>query len=295
MLPQPYHMHAMPTPRRRCGRRGPAAVAAVVEAAVGVEVGTEVAAESAIGVDAGIEVATESAVGVDAGIEVAAETAADAEALNASASRRNASQRGRSASRQATRPALALQHLAGGGAVSGPQRVAAPEFERVDAAGDRQLVDQGLVRDRGLGHAEAAEGARRRRMREDRARLRTHVRHAVRTHAVHRDPPGHGGAPGGVGPGVEISVELVSEQAPAGVGHRAGTNARRVPLGGGGHRLGARVGVAHRLVQQPRRQRHQGLDGLVEFAAETAPAGGGADAHLPGRDAEHVRHLVRSM
>ena len=189
------------------------------------------AAEAEAGVDADIEVEAESAVGVDAGTEVAAETAADAEALNASASRRNDSQRGRSASRQATRPALASSTWPVAVPVSGPQRVAAPEFERVDAAGDRQLVDQGLVRDRGLRYAEAAEGARWRRMREDRARLRTHVRHAVRTHAVHRDPPGHGGTPGGVGPGVEISVELVSEQAPAGLGHRAGTDARRVPLG----------------------------------------------------------------
>ena len=56
-------------------------------------------------------------------------------------------------------PHARLQHLAGRGAVSGPQRVAVPELQRVETQRDRQLVDQGLVSDGGLRHAEAAECA----------------------------------------------------------------------------------------------------------------------------------------
>ena len=65
-----------------------------------------------------------------------------------------------------------------------------------------------------------------------------------------------------------------------------------MPFGGGGHRLGARVGAAHRHPEHPCGQRHQGLDGLVELAPEAAAARGRPDAHPFGFDAEHVRHLV---
>ena len=139
VLPQPYHMHAIPAPRRRW--RPPA------------------------------------------------------EALKASASSRNAFQRGRSASRQATSPALASSTWPVAVRVADPQRVAPPELQRVEMQRDRKLVDQGLVRDGGLRHPEAPECPRRRRVREDGARVRPHVRHPVRTHAVHRNPPRHGGAP----------------------------------------------------------------------------------------------------
>ena len=42
----------------------------------------------------------------------------------------------------------------------------------------------------------------------------------------------------------------------------------------------------------PRGQSDEGLDGLVELAPEAAAAGGRADPHPIGLDAEHVRHLV---
>ena len=122
-------------------------------------------------------------------------------------------------------PHARLEHLPRRGPVAGTQRVAAPELERVCTQGDRELVDQGLVRDGGLRHPEAAEGAGRRRVREDGARVRTHVRHPVRTHAVHRDPAGHGVTPRSVRAGVEVAVELVPDQAAAGVGDRAGAHA----------------------------------------------------------------------
>ena len=189
-------------------------------------------------------------------------------------------------------PHARLQHLAGRGAISGPQGVAAPEIERIETRGRRQLVHQRLVRDGGLRHPEAAKGAGRRGVREDRARFRPYVRHAVGAHAVHRDPAGHGRAPRRVGAGVEIAIELVSDESAAGAGHRTGADARRVPLGGGGHRFRTRPGAAHRHSEHPRGERYQRLDGLIQLSAEASSARRRPDAHAVGRDAEHVRHFV---
>ena len=66
-----------------------------------------------------------------------------------------------------------------------------------------------------------------------------------------------------------------------------------MPLGGGGHGFGARVDDAHRAPRHPRRHRQQRLHRHVELAAEAAAAGGRADAHARGVDAQHARGLLQ--
>ena len=215
-----------------------------------------------------------------------------ADALKASASLRSARQCGRSASRHATESDAGFQHLARRGPIADPQRVAVPELQWIDSHRDGQLVHQGLVGDCGLGHPEAPEGAGRRGVRENCPRIRAHVRHPVRTHAVHRHPTGDGGPPRGVRAGVEVGVALVSEQAAIRLRDRPGADARRMPLGRGGHRFRSGIRASYRRPEHPCSHRNQGLDGLIELSAETAAAGRGADSDTPGRDPEHVRDLV---
>ena len=88
------------------------------------------------------------------------------------------------------------------------ERVQAAEGERVEGQTLGELVHEGLVRDRGLGHAEAAEGACGGLVGVDGARRRPHGRHLVRPARVHRHAVGDRRAPRGIGAGIEVAVEL---------------------------------------------------------------------------------------
>ena len=84
-----------------------------------------------------------------------------------------------------------FEHLPGGRRVAGAQRVDMAELEAVEAGFLRQIVEQGLVRDGGLRHAEAAEGAGGRVVGVDGARIVfAHAeRDTVPSHARARGPP----------------------------------------------------------------------------------------------------------
>ncbi len=64
-----------------------------------------------------------------------------------------------------------FEHLPGGRRVAGAQRIDVAELEPVDAGFLREIVEQRLVCDGGLRHAEAAEGAGRRVVGVDGARI----------------------------------------------------------------------------------------------------------------------------
>ncbi len=119
------------------------------------------------------------------------------------------------------------------------------------------------------------------------------VRHLVGAHAVHRHAVRHRRSPRGVGAGVEVGLHLEGREPALRVGRRLGPDARGMPLGGGGHGLRARVDDAHRAPRHPRRHRQQRLHRHVELAAEAAAAGGRADAHARGVDAQHARGLLQ--
>ena len=89
-------------------------------------------------------------------------------------------------------------------------------------------------------------------------------------------------APGGVGAGVEVGLHLEGGEPAVCVGGRLRPDARRMALGGRGHRLGAADRrCAPAASSTMRGDREQRLHRDVELAAEAAAAGGRADAHLP--------------
>ena len=185
-----------------------------------------------------------------------------------------------------------LEPLTGRGQVPGAQRVAQAEPEPVDAEAQRQIVDQRLVGDRGLGHAEAAKGAGRRAVGEDRAGADGDVRHAIGSGRVDRHPPGDRRSPGGVGAGVEIGARGEGPEAAFRIAAEARPDARRMALGRARHALGALVDQGDRPLDQGRGEREQRLHREIELAAEAAAAGRGQDAHPLRRDAQHARGLV---
>ena len=184
------------------------------------------------------------------------------------------------------------EHLARRRDIAVVQRIEAPDGPAVEPQPLGQIVHQRLVGDGGLRHAEAAEGAGRRVVGVDGARGNPRVGHLVGPHAVHRHAVGHRRPPRRVGAGIEVGPHLEGGEPALCVGRRLGPDARRMPLGGGGHGFRARVDDAHRTPGHPRRHRQQRLDRHVELAAEAAAAGGRADAHARGVDAQHARRLL---
>ena len=137
----------------------------------------------------------------EAGVADAVPHAADADAA-APCGRRAGVERGgigqqplpvRPAALRGTRasPALASSTWPVWRRVAGAQRVEVAELEAVDAGFLGEIVDQRLVRDGRLRHAEAAEGAGRRVVGVDGARAVAHMRHAIRARrrAPARGPP----------------------------------------------------------------------------------------------------------
>ena len=167
-----------------------------------------------------------------------------------------------------------------------------PELEPVKAGLGGQLVEQRLVHDRRLRHAEAAERPRHRAVRVDRPRERAHVRHEIRSGRVDRDAVRDGVAPRGVSAGVEVAREVGGHELPLAVAGEPRAHPGRVALRGRGHGLGPRVHRPHRPAELPRRDRQQRLHRDVELAAERATDRGGHDLHPLGLDPEDARGLV---
>ncbi len=109
---------------------------------------------------------------------------------------------------------------------------------------------------------------------------------------MHRHAVGDRRAPGGVGAGVEVAVELDGGQAPVRVAGEARRDLGGMALGRGRHGFGPRVGCAHRAVEEPGRRRDERLEREVELAAEAATRGRRHDAHLPRCQAQHEGELV---
>ena len=235
VLPQPYHMQAMPTPRRRRGDFG------VVRGDAG---------QRRVPIRLQCVQALRQAGGV-------------------------------------------RQDLSRRRGVAMVERVDAPDGPAVEPQPLGQVVHQRLVRDGGLRNAEAAEGAGGRVVGVDGARAHACVGHLVGSHAVHGHAVRHRRSPRGVGAGVEIGLHLEGREPALRVGGRLGPDARRMPLGGGGHRLRARVDDAHGAPGHPRRHRQQRLHRHVELAAEAAAARRRADAHARAVDAQHARRLLQ--
>ena len=193
--------------------------------------------------------------------------------------------RGRRAHR---RPAAAQRLEAGGqagargqllgcrGQRADPQRVAQAELERIDAELAGEVVHQRLVGDRRLGHAEAAERARRRAVGVDRAAGAQDRADRVRTHRMDRDAVGDGRAPRGVGAGVEVGVDGGGGEASVGVGAErrrdrapggASWSRPSTPAAGRGREPGGRggaprsrsaAGATGRACRRSRRRRRSG-------------------------------------
>ncbi len=129
-----------------------------------------------------------------------------------------------------------VEALARIGGVAGAQCIDVAELEAVDAGFGGEVVVERLVRDGRLRNAEAAEGAGGRFVGENCARAVAHVGNFVGAGAVYGHAAGDGGAPGGVGAGVEVAVGFVGDEAALGVAGGAGFDLGGVALGGGGHR-----------------------------------------------------------
>ena len=172
------------------------------------------------------------------------------------------------------------------------QRIAPPDLEPVQTELLRDVVEQGLVRDRRLRHAEAAKGTGHRFVGEIRVSMRVHVRHPIRAHGMNRHAVGHRRPPARVGAGVEHGIHFHGLKVALGIGAEARVHARRMALGAGHQAFGAGVHACHRPAEQPRRERDQRLHRQVELAAEAAATRGRHDAHLRGGESQHARHFV---
>ena len=230
VLPMPYHMQPMPTPRR-----------------------------------------SPAVVGVDAGGVFQRALPARGQRLQAG---------GEAGAR--------FQHLAGRRGVAGAERVLEAERQPVHAELRREVVHQRLVGDGGLRHAEAAKRARRRPVGVEGPAARGDVRHGVGARGVNRHAARHGRSPGGVGARIEGRVEGDRLQPAVGIAAHARLDRRGMALGARHHALGPLVDAGDRRAGEPGGERRERLDRDVELAAEAAAAGARHDAHLRGREAQHL-------
>ena len=184
------------------------------------------------------------------------------------------------------------EHLAGHGGVARLQRVEDAELQPIEAELLGEFVEQLLLRERALRHAEAAEGAGGNEMRVHRAGDGAIMRHPIGAGGVHRHAVGDGRAPGGIGAGVEIGGEIHRRQPPVARRADLGADAGGMALGRRHDRFGARIDHPHRPVQPPGRERDERLDRQIELGAEAAADRGRDDAHLRRRDAENFRDVV---
>ena len=115
--------------------------------------------------------------------------------LNASTAARSSRQRGHNASRQDLKPTPSLNTCPVTVVSPALERVADAKLQRIDAELDRKFVEQLLLRDRTLRHAEAAKGSSRHEVGVNSARSRTIMRHAVRAGGMDGYAIGDGRAP----------------------------------------------------------------------------------------------------
>ena len=198
----------------------------------------------------------------------------------------------RSASRQSAMPTPG-EHLAGGGGVAVAERVPQAELEPVDAGGVGEPVDQRLLRDRRLRHAEAAEGAGDRPVGVDRPGAR-HGR-AARGRGRWR-APARGSPPSAPSsrrrrcrrpPRSRARSRRPSASQPSAARMRAGWRLVVAAIDSGRVKV-MRTG---RPVSE-RREAEQRLHREVELGAEAAADRRGDDAHPLRRQAEHGGGVV---
>ena len=251
--------------------------------------------DGAVGADADADRRGVGQRGVAAAVPAARDADAVAERARGGVGRRGGGERlrpGRLERLEAVGDADALEDLAGGGGVAVAERVHQAEGEAVDAGGVGEAVEEGLLGDRRLRHAEAAEGAGDRTVGVDGARPGDDVRDAVGAGGVDGHAVRHRRAPARVGAGVEDAVEVEGGQPAVGVAAEAGGDRGRVALGGGRHRLAAGEGHARRAAGREGGEAEQRLDAEVELGAEAAADRRGQDTDALGRQPEQRGGVV---
>ena len=139
----------------------------------------------------------------------------------------------------------------------------------------RRAVHLPLAGERGLRHAEAAEGPVGRSVRGHGAAADARVRDAVGAGRVQHAARQHDRAERRVGAGVQHQVDVDGQQPAVPVEGRAVARARRVPLGRAGDVLAPLVDHRHRMpATQGQHGGLQGQDGRVVLLAAEGAAGG---------------------
>ena len=184
------------------------------------------------------------------------------------------------------------EDLAGDRGVARLQRIEDAKLEPVEAEPFGEFVEQLLLCERGLRHAEPAKGAGGNEMGVHRASDGAIVRHAIGARGMHRHAIGDGRTPGGVGAGVEVGREIHRRQPPVARRAHFRADAGGMALGRRHDRFGARIDHPDRAIEPPRGERDERLDRQVQLRAESAADRGRDDAHLRRRDAENLRDVV---
>ncbi len=216
-------------------------------------------------------------------------------ALNASAAARARAQRFAQRFQTGFDANAGAENLAGYGRRVARERIGDAKLERIDTEPQREFVEQLLLRDRHLRHAEAAECAGRHAMRMDRARQRTVMRNDIRPRRVNRDAVRNCRSPRGISAGIEVAGEIDADEFAVAVG--ADTHADRggMTLCGRGQQFRPAVGHRDGAIEMPRGDRDKRLDGKIELGAETAADCRRNNAHVAGAMPRIAATSSRSM
>ena len=127
------------------------------------------------------------------------------------------------------------QHLAGGSRLSRADCIHQSKLEAVHVDLFGEIIEQRLVHDGRLRHAEPTEGTRDRPVGVHRSRQRTHVRNEIRARRVNRHAVRDGVPPRSISAGVEITEKVRRDQLAVVIASKTRVHLRRVALGGGNH------------------------------------------------------------
>ena len=190
---------------------------------------------------------------------------------------------------------LALQHLAGGDAVTLAQEILLAQQERIHADGPRQRIHLPFVGDAGLDGPEGAIGARDGIVGVHGEGVHLHVGHAIGAGGRHEAVEEHPRGEGGVGAGVRDHLRLHGHQL---------TAPRRARLVA--QHVGMALAVAdealfageHELDGPPRlphEEAEQAFDGHVLLAAEAAAQIGALQTHAAVGQPQHLGHVAEVL
>ena len=185
-------------------------------------------------------------------------------------------------------PDRRLQLLPRGQALALPEEVPLPDGQGVEPEGMGEPVHLALVREGGLGGAEAAEGRGGRVVGEDGHPVDLDVGDAVGTGGVDHAVEEGERREIGVRPGVRDQLDLEGGERPVPLGPVLVLHDERVALGGRKDRLLARVAETDGPGGLPDEEAEEDLDRHVLLPAEAAADVGGDEADARVREAEDV-------